>query len=372
MVQVNQKTKLSTIDNLRGPDEVEVRKVLLTTFLSSGLFDVANLLSIRDLANVVFTDGKASHPRWIKKPARPAESSDEDYAKLVIARVAPVLAKWEWINYDVVTDEDNLAVLALSCIQAGYPPRSNLDDCWTLLGDHALLPLVRAEDMPELGYERAFRAENEVLEKLDPVLLREGPYLESLKAKEAAKLEDLKKQLAGLSDADKASLGLNTTGAVPPSAAPPAAPPPVDVTAIASLIAGQVQLAVQGIADAFQQTVKESVSKEEKHLDVGQPDTDLGKFLDQQLAWAGAEVAGKKKEVSLEQMQLDSEIRMVEITQESRKMSGKDMYTTQFNQSIDEETVLLNQMASLDNVKVRPNATIEVLGDCKKLETTIL
>ena len=102
-------------------------------FLTDGLFTVDQLLELREIYNAALANNSAQHPRWIKKPqtsSPPAADEAREYLLILAGRLADPLARLPLLDYDHVTDEDDLFMLQLSCVQAGYVPLKTTGECY--------------------------------------------------------------------------------------------------------------------------------------------------------------------------------------------------------------------------------------------------
>ena len=138
------------------------------------------------------------------------DADDEDYLLVLASRVALALARLKWLDYQHVTDEDDLDVFTISLAQAGYPLLKAVEECYEFFDKKALLPIGGEEDIPDPGEERPCRRVGEgALEALEDEYLRVGPYKAVLAAEKNKVLEELRAKLDALSQVEREELGLS-------------------------------------------------------------------------------------------------------------------------------------------------------------------
>jgi hypothetical protein len=139
---------------------------VLSTFLSDGLFNAERLGGIRDLSNASLATGSATHALWIpnKNVAMSMSVTDaKNYITEMSLRIARKLALVPFLDYDHASDEDNLSLLMLSMVQAGFVPLASEDKIYDFFEKHAPLrmPLLHVRDLPPAGREHKMLAAGE-------------------------------------------------------------------------------------------------------------------------------------------------------------------------------------------------------------------
>ena len=359
-------------DDLCAPAVVASRTELYATFLSDGLFDVGELLEMREWLNAIFTDGRAQHPRWIKKPQQVADDATEHYLLKVAQRLSEPLARLPVLDYEHATDEDDVYLLKLSCVQAGYRPRATEDELYSFFESSARAPILRHMDLPAVKSERPLRVAGEPLPEFPKSWLREGPYREQLRGEADKGHEDLLARVKELPDAERLTM-LRALGGSPVQVEP-APPSPAAATmdvAIGAGIAEGLKPVMALLQDSLL-TIGSAVSKrlrkkDDSDSDSEVEDADADTFLNKELRMGGAGLAKKAK--TFETLRMDSQCERIRDSQRIRKLKGRlDRFGLEYNQAVDDQTRLEVQLEKLEHLKERPGVSTQLLAKCKMTE----
>ena len=357
-------------------------------FLTDGLFTVDQLLELREIYNAALADDSARHPLWIKKPQAPATPSDDEtqeYMLIIAGRLAEPLARLPLLDYDHVTDEDDLFLLQLSCVQAGYMYLGSLGECYGFFEQKALTPILVESDIPPPGQQRKTRTDSTPLMPLPKCVewVRQGPYkayLASVSMVQVNQVADMAKKMTTKErEMLLAALGLP---AAKPQEAPSldkSSPGPASMTtmldseAIGRGITAGLQPLLQSLG-ALQDQLPVSGKRlnckisRDKDESESEEETDADSFLEKEMKFGGLGLA--KKARSFESMRMDAECNKIRDSQRIRKLAEKDLdrYGLEWNQAIDEETSLLIQVERMDHLKERDGVSDKVLEKCQLQE----
>jgi hypothetical protein len=221
---------LSGEKSFEDPDWVKERTVALAAFLDNDVLSLKDVLGVRDLCNAVMAQGVASHPLWIQNKNVGAVDLDDPVASAAYktemsSRVARKLALLPYLDYDHATDEDNLSVLMLSMVQAGFRPLATVDQIF--FESQAPHPIMQQADVPPPKKERPRRVPGVVLHPLPVGWLRVAPYAKQLADLASSKVEGVALSFKSLSEAEQRRL-LDEIGVSVPVSGPPLlwSPPP--------------------------------------------------------------------------------------------------------------------------------------------------
>ena len=370
----NEKTGADGYAYYFADDELSNRGKALGGLLADGRYSIEELLMIRELLNDLLADGKSMDPNWIKKPQRAETATDEDYRLVLASRLAPGLASLKWLDYQHVTDEDDLGMLQISLAQAGYPLLSTVDECYEFFEKKALGPVRDQDDMPSrAGALRQVRKASEPMCVLPEDCMREGPY-KSVKANlRAEQLAALKTQFGLLSASDREAIGvvaLEQDDEPRPQEAQVAGSGVAQ--ALAPLVSqiGQMLEGMQELTQGGQKRLKVEVKKadDDEEEDEGKLTVDQRLLRELNLGCVASNSTAKRSSIS--DMQMNPAVRRINDNQRIRRKVEDSEYNRRFNESLAEETVWLTRLEKIDHLKDRAS-DLDVIAKCKVKEEHI-
>ena len=353
--------------------------------ISDGRYSIPELLAIREALNGLLTDGKSTHVEWIKKPHRAEDADDAAYRLVLGSRVAPALARLKWLDYQHVTDEDDLDVFTISLAQAGYSLLDSVDECYEFFDKKALSPIREEKDIPAAGKARPCRkAADGALKALQDDFLRVGPYRAVLAEEKAELLEDLKAKLGALSPVEREAIGLSEAPKDADMEEPKDAVQGAQESAAigAGMAAGLAPLmttlealltGIQGLAtqsSTADKRLKVEVKKADSDSDEDEVSLSVDERLLRELTLGCVAANSTNKRRSIADMQQDQAVRRLNDSQRIRRKPEDSEYARLFNASLAEETVWMVRLEKIDHLKDR-TTTPEVLAKCRVKEEHI-
>ena len=375
----------ATPKNYYSDEEIASRGGYLGVAISDGRYSIPELLAIREALNGLLTDGKSTHVEWIKKPHRAEDADDAAYRLVLGSRVAPALARLKWLDYQHVTDEDDLDVFTISLAQAGYSLLDSVDECYEFFDKKALSPIREEKDIPAAGKARPCRkAADGALKALQDDFLRVGPYRAVLAEEKAELLEDLKAKLGALSPVEREAIGLSEAPKDADMEEPKDAVQGAQESAAigAGMAAGLAPLmttlealltGIQGLAtqsSTADKRLKVEVKKADSDSDEDEAQLSVDERLLRELTLGCVATNSTSKKMSMKDMQLNQAVRRINDCQKIRRKVDDSEYSSLFNASLAEETVWLVRLEKIDHLKDR-TLTPEVLNKCKVKEEHI-
>jgi hypothetical protein len=209
--QVADVPPVEEVKSFDDPEWVKERIMTLSTFLDNGVFDLAQILAVRDMCNASMAQGVATHPMWIpNKNLSALAALDAASAKAhkteMCVRIAKKLALLPFLDYDHVTDENSLSVLMLSMVQAGFVPSNVLEEIYDFFDKRAPHPMMSRADLPASGFERTGRPSGVTLHVLPKQWKRVGPYAQELEMLGSSKVSGVAQAFKNLSESEQRRL----------------------------------------------------------------------------------------------------------------------------------------------------------------------
>jgi hypothetical protein len=373
------------------PAWVAERTATLESFLCNGPATFEELLVIRDLCNAVLALGNSAHSLWIKKPNQAGlDFADRDqertYRLELSRRIATKFAMLPYLDYDRATEEEDLTVLMLSMLQAGFRPLGSAEEIYSFFESQAPYPMFRRADLPPPGKERKTRPVGTVLRSLPESWVRVAPFSQGRNVRTPTKQGDMQSIAAdfkALSPEDQnkllEALGVNhvSVAAQPQSAPGPPPAPPAGTNDVGRQIASGLAPVLQGL-QASVQAMTSAVKKRAKadsDAEGSDSDGDLEagseKRLEKLCMFGGLQMA-RKKRLELKDFVRENEVEKIRAAQAIRKRVGLGKWDLLWNQSVDEQTSLLVQMEKLQHeVAAMDKASPAVASMSRSYERTL-
>jgi hypothetical protein len=357
---------------------VKERTQALTSFLGNGLFDIEQIQGIRELCNAVMAQSSATHPSWIpNKNITRLDLMDESakgaYLQEMSLRVARKLAMLPYLDYDHITDEDNLSVLMLSAVQAGFVPLKTADEHYEFFEKRAPLPLMTISCVPPPKKECKTRPVGTVPAQLPAGWLRVGPYAQQLEEETTNCVNAVATAFKALSEMDQRRM-LEVMG-IPIGGGP--APPNVPGTSAGGFpddFGAQMALGFAPMIRELQATVASVVTATKKRAkedsDDSDSEADANQRLERLCMFGGLQLV-KKKKMDLSDFHRENEVEKIRSAQRIRKLAGSGKWELLWNQTVEEQTVLLVQLEKIQHEKLKGRVAASTVLMCDSYERTL-
>jgi len=304
------------------------------------------------------------------------EAGQTAYLNEMSNRVARKLVFLPFLNYDHATDEDNLTVLMLSMIQAGFRPLATLNEHYEFFEKMAPLPMMLAAHVPPPGKERKTRPLGKALAALPSGWMRVGPYAKQLEDLSTSRVDDVANAFKVLSENDQRRVLLGM-GVPTEMSAAPIEPPIVPSTGSAGLPSDFGTQMAMGLAPMLQQlqasvaAVTSAVKKRSKDDSEDSDSEEEDEARLQKLCMFGGLQLAKNKKMKLEDFHRENEVEKIRAAQRIRKLPGSGKWDLLWNQSVDEQTVLLVQLEKIRHEKLKGKISTTTHFTCDTYERTL-